>query len=167
MHKLLERQASRFLALWEIDSIKPPEAALKLSPRQKAKHKSRVANAREKADFLFSLLPLAPLKEGYHPAPGSCLWIYATIVDQYLQPPEPPPNYQAFYQGLNNHQRELEIKDLISRLKAISDSQIELLAQTGPAPYWVAKSLFPLPTPLNTKETYSPVQIWKLDFLSH
>lgn len=165
MHKVIERYASHYLALWELDLIQPPEASVKLSPKEKAVRRKRLASAREKADHLFSLLPLAPLKEGYHPAPGTCFWIYAIIVEHYLQQDDLTDSYQAHYQALNNHQRQLELKEFISQLKAIPESRIELLTQTGPAPYWVSKPLFPLPIPSQTKETYAPNKIWKLDLL--
>ena len=169
MEKVLQRYVTRYLAVWELDIVQPPIRASNpdtnaASPGGR-KQQRLIAAAREQADFLFSLLPLAPLKSGYHPAPGSCLWIYALIVDQIKEQPfSPTGNYEEHYRQLNNHQQQLERDAFVAALTSIPERTIEQLIQTGPAPYWVAKPLFPSPLSTHlTKETCSPSKIWRLN----
>ena len=171
MEKAFQSYVTRYLAVWELDVICPPGLTRPShsTPGPQSRRQARlIAAAREKADFLFSLLPLTPLKSGYHPAPGSCLWIYALIVQEYLRSSnfKPHLDYERYYRQLGGHHQQLERTDFIAFLRSISEKQIQQLIQTGPAPYWISKPLFPAP-PLSrvTKETCVPAKIWKLNSL--
>ena len=172
MHKALQHYVTRYLAVWEIDITQPPIAASKASQNpagaKSHKHQQRITAARQKADFFFSRLPLASLKSGCHPAPGSCLWIYAFIVNQIAENTDfkPQADYEKYYGELNSRQQESEREAFVIALKSIPERTIEQLIQTGPAPFWVAKPLFPSPANTRiTKETCSPAKIWRLNSL--
>lgn len=170
MQKPLQQYITRYLAVWELDITQPPITACAppgtpTGPKSR-KHQQTIAAAREKADFFFSLLPLASLKAGYHPAPGSCLWIYALTVNHIAENPDfkPHPEYEKYYAHLNRHQQQTEREAFVIALRSIPEKTIEKLIQTGPAPFWVAKPLFPsAPSTRITKETCSPTKIWRLN----
>jgi hypothetical protein len=167
----MRKYVTRYLAAWELDIIQPPIAGThspaQNTPATQSTLNSTLLLARDKADFLFSILPLASLKTGYHPAPASCLWIYALMVDRIATDPAFSPQqtspYEKFYLQLNTRQQETERALFIQALETISPGKIEHLIQTGPAPYWVTKPLFPSP-PItrHTKQTCAPAKIWNL-----
>jgi hypothetical protein len=171
LEKAIQYYVTRYLTAWELDVIQPPgltgRTGNTAGPRNR-RQQAVIAAARDKADFLFSLLPLTPLKSGYHPAPGSCLWIYALVVQDYLrnQNFNAEVQYELYYRQLGGHQQQTEYSDFINLLRSFSERQIEQLIHTGPAPYWISKPLFPaLPTSSVTKETCAPAKIWKLNSL--
>jgi hypothetical protein len=170
LQKAIQQYVTRYLAVWELDIIQPPLARAKAtgSPTaaQPRTQQRLIAAAREQADFFFSLLPLASLKTGFHPAPGSCLWIYALTVDQIAGRPDfkPRPDYETHYSQLNAQQQQTERSAFIGILRSIPERTVHRLTQTGPAPYWVAKPLFPTPASTRTtKETSAPGRIWRLN----
>lgn len=172
MEKAFQYYVTRYLTVWELDIIRPPGVNKGLRTHTtgpKGRQQERlIAAARDKVDFLFSLLPLASLKSGYHPAPGSCSWIYALVVQQYLSSEHFKPNadYEQYYRRLAGPQQQLERAQFIEFLRSISEKRIERLIQTGPAPYWIGKPLFPTPPASHvTKETCAPAKIWKVDSL--